>query len=87
VRGAESGLIALSLEEDDEPARDRECNSGAEIIFDERDDEIDALGEACRGPHALIVDEHGIRVHVDSRVPVCEVIAECPVGGGLAVVE
>jgi hypothetical protein len=40
-RTAELGLAAGSLEEHDELARDRECNPGAEVLFDECQGKVD----------------------------------------------
>ena len=46
----ELGLAARPLEEDDEITRNCQCRGTTQILFYQRQREVDAGGHACRSP-------------------------------------
>ena len=86
-RAAELRLAAGTLEEDDESSGNSQRDLGTQILFDQRQRQVDASRDASRGPHGAVVDEHRIGLDPDAGVAVREVIAEGPMGGRSAIVQ
>ena len=84
---AELGLAARAFEEDDEIACDGECDVAAEILFDEGESEVDAGGDACRGPDRAVADEDRVGLDMHGGEAAGEFGAEGPVGHGAPPVE
>src|SRR3954447_18708058 len=85
--GAELGLAAGALDEDDEPAGGLEGGRTAEVLLDEREREIHPGRHAGRGPHVAVADVDRLGVDLDRRVAAREIRRRCPVRGGSATVE
>ena len=66
--GAELGLAAGALEEEDQPAGDLDGDLAAEVLLDQRQGEVHAGGDAGRGPDVAVADED--RVGVDGELGV-----------------
>jgi hypothetical protein len=80
-------LAAGALEEHDELPCDCERDVGAEVIFDERECEVDAGGDSGGGPHVAVADENRIWFHLNIGVRRGESVAVLPVCGRAAIVE
>lgn len=59
----------------------------AEIVLDEGEREVDAGGNAGRGPDIAIVNEDAVRIDADPRIAASEIVRACPMRGGAAAVE
>ena len=78
---AELRLAAWSLDEHDEPPRDLERDSSAQILFDQREREVHAGRDAGRGDHVLVPHEDGIGLDLHLWEELLELFAASPVGG------
>jgi hypothetical protein len=72
---------------DDEMLRRALGDRLAEILGDERQREIDAGGDAGRGPHIAVADKDAVGFDTDLRIGARQFAGARPMGGGAAPVE
>ena len=80
-KGGELGLAAGSLEVDDKSPSNRRGGTVSVVVGDEGQREVDAGGDAGRGPHVAVADVDGVGVDGDTLVAVLEEPARVPVSG------
>ena len=85
--GAELGLAAGALDEDDEPAGDIERDPRAEVLLDEREREVHARGDARRRAQRAVDDEDRVALDRDRGVAALQLVAPAPVRRRAAPVE
>ena len=84
---AELRLPARSLQEHHELAGHRQRQRPAVVVFDQRQAQVDAGGDAGRGDDVTVGDEDRLRIDVDGRMGGRQAVAGVPVGGGPATIE
>src|SRR5215211_3934837 len=85
--GAELGLAAGSLHEDDQPPSRLVRQRRAVVGLHHGEEEIDPRGYARRGPPVAVVDVDPVRPDAHLGMTVGERITRCPVRGRLVTVE
>ena len=85
--GAELGLVAGPAQEDDQDAGHVAGDVGAEVLLEEGQEQIEAGGDAGRGPHPVRAGEHRSGVHRDTGVALRQQFPEAPMRGGAAPLE
>ena len=83
--GAELGLAAGPLEEEDQPASDLHRDLAPQVLLDQRQGEVHARGDARRCPDVPVADEDRLGIDLELRVAARELGGRRPVSGdGLA---
>ena len=59
----------------------------AEVVFHEREHQVDARSHSRRSPHQSVVDEDAVRLQLDQRMALLQFVGKGPMGGGHAPVE
>ncbi len=86
-RRAELGLAAGPLQEQHQPARDRECEVAAVVFLDERERQVHARTHARGAPELAVAHEDRIVLDADLRMALRERGARAPVRGRAPSVE
>src|SRR5262249_13824831 len=81
------GLPAWTSKEQNQLARHFVCDARATVLFDPRESQVDARGDARRGVDISILDPERTRFDADPRVAHRELIGEFPVRRGVLAVE
>ena len=86
-RLAELRLLGAAQHRQRERAGDLHRHRMAEVVFDQRERELDAGGHAGRGPDRAVVHVDALALHAHLRPQRLQLVAAAPVRGGLAAVE
>ncbi len=85
--GRELRLPAGPAPVDDELLRRPAGGLRAEVVLDEGQGQVDAGGDAGRGPDVAVPDEDALGVELHLRVAAAEIVRAVPMRGGAAAVE
>jgi len=85
--GAELCLTTGTLEENDEVAGHGERHGTTEVLFNERQRQIDPSCHSGRSPDWTVAHENRIGLDAHGRKPLCQPGAVLPMGRGAAAVQ